>query len=110
MQIRLSEEASLYVESQLAGGGYRSADEFIEDLLLKRRRAGVEVGEERSARTRLQESAAVKAWDDAEDAAHDRRLRRSPEGILADLRSGVTEEEIAEARREMWGNFPREDL
>ncbi len=34
--------------------------------------------------------------------------RRSLEGIWADLDVNITEEDIAEARREMWGNFPRE--
>ncbi len=36
--------------------------------------------------------------------------RRSLYGALADLNIEVTEEEIAEARREMWGNFPREEF
>ncbi len=36
-----------------------------------------------------------------------KRPRRSLEGLWADLGQPVTEEEIAEARREMWGNFPR---
>ena len=34
--------------------------------------------------------------------------RRSLEGLWADLDVHVTEEDIAEARKEMWGNFPRE--
>jgi hypothetical protein len=29
-------------------------------------------------------------------------------GLWADLNFHVTEEDIAEARREMWGNFPRD--
>jgi len=33
---------------------------------------------------------------------------RSLEGLLEDLNVDITEEDIAEARREMWGNFPRE--
>lgn len=39
-----------------------------------------------------------------------KRPRRSVEGLWADLQVGVTEEDIAQARREMWGNFPREDV
>jgi len=35
---------------------------------------------------------------------------RSVEGLCADLGVDITEEDIAEARREMWGNFPREDI
>ena len=34
--------------------------------------------------------------------------RRSLRGALADLDIKITEEDIREARQEMWGNFPRE--
>ena len=33
---------------------------------------------------------------------------RSLEGLLEDLHIDITDEDIAEARREMWGNFPRD--
>ncbi len=33
---------------------------------------------------------------------------RSMEGLWADLDIRITEEDIAEARREMWGSFPRD--
>jgi hypothetical protein len=33
---------------------------------------------------------------------------RGLEGIWADLGIDITDEDIAEARREMWGNFPRD--
>ena len=36
--------------------------------------------------------------------------RRSLLGIWADLGVQISEEDIAEARHEMWGNFPREDI
>jgi hypothetical protein len=39
-----------------------------------------------------------------------KRPRRSLKGIWAGLGYSVSEEDIAEARREMWGNFPREDI
>jgi hypothetical protein len=32
----------------------------------------------------------------------------SLEGLLEDLHVDITEEDIAAARREMWGNFPRD--
>ncbi|HLI82748.1 MAG TPA: hypothetical protein VKV17_02460 [Bryobacteraceae bacterium] len=35
---------------------------------------------------------------------------RSPKGILSDLSFTVTEEDFAEARREMWSGFPRNDI
>ena len=33
---------------------------------------------------------------------------RSLEGLWADLDIHITEEDIAQARREMWSNFPRD--
>jgi hypothetical protein len=36
--------------------------------------------------------------------------RKSVEGLWADLGASITAEDIDEARREMWGNFPREDI
>ena len=35
--------------------------------------------------------------------------RRSAKGLLADLGIHISKEDIDEARREMWGNFPRAD-
>ena len=43
-----------------------------------------------------------------EQNAFPKRPRRSFIGALAHLNIHITEEDIAEARREMWGNFPRE--
>jgi len=37
-----------------------------------------------------------------------KKPRRSLLGLWADLDIHITEEDIAEARREMWGNFPRD--
>ena len=37
-----------------------------------------------------------------------KKPRRSLYGALADLNVKITEEDIREARKEMWGNFPRE--
>ena len=36
--------------------------------------------------------------------------RRSLKGLWADLGIDISPEDIAEARREMWGGFPREDV
>ena len=35
---------------------------------------------------------------------------KSVKGMWADLKVDITEEDIAQARKEMWGNFPREDI
>ena len=37
-----------------------------------------------------------------------RKPLHSLEGIWEDLNIDITEEDIAQARREMWGNFPRD--
>ena len=34
--------------------------------------------------------------------------RKSYKGMWADLGISITDEDIAESRQEMWGNFPRE--
>jgi hypothetical protein len=39
-----------------------------------------------------------------------KRPQRSLKGLWADLNIHITEEDIAEARHEMWGNFPRDDF
>ena len=36
--------------------------------------------------------------------------RRSLMGLCSDLGIHISEEDIDEARKEMWGNFPREDI
>jgi Arc/MetJ-type ribon-helix-helix transcriptional regulator len=35
--------------------------------------------------------------------------RRSPRGILADMRSSITPADIAEVSKEMWARFPRDE-
>jgi Protein of unknown function (DUF2281) len=35
---------------------------------------------------------------------------KSVKGMWANLDMEITEEDIAQARKEMWGNFPREDI
>lgn len=36
--------------------------------------------------------------------------RRSLKGLWADLGVDISEEDLSQARKEMWGNFPREDV
>jgi len=37
-----------------------------------------------------------------------KKPRRSLRGLWKDLNFQITDEDIAQARREMWGNFPRD--
>lgn len=39
-----------------------------------------------------------------------REPRKSLAGLWADLNIDITDEDIADARRECWSNFPREDF
>ncbi len=39
-----------------------------------------------------------------------KKPRRNPIGLCANLGINITAEEIDEARKEMWGNFPRDDF
>ncbi len=45
-----------------------------------------------------------------EKKAGERCSRRSLKGLWADLGVDISAEDIAEARREMWGGFPLEDV
>jgi len=36
--------------------------------------------------------------------------RRNWIGLASDLSVDLTEDDIAEARREMWGNFPKQEI
>lgn len=45
-----------------------------------------------------------------EKKAGPRRSRHSLKGLWADLGVNISPEDIAEARREMWSGFPREDV
>ncbi len=46
--------------------------------------------------------------DSLKEANGAKKSLRSLRGLWADLNIHITEEDIAEARREMWGNFPRD--
>lgn len=39
-----------------------------------------------------------------------KRPLRTAKGLWVDLGIDITEEDITAARKEMWGNFPREDI
>jgi len=43
-----------------------------------------------------------------EKKAGERRSRRSLKGLCDDLEVSISPDDIAEARREMWGGFPRD--
>jgi hypothetical protein len=54
-----------------------------------------------------------KLYDIVEDMDHEvsvKKPRHNPIGLCADLGVHISEEDIDEARREMWGDFPRDDI
>ncbi len=51
---------------------------------------------------------AIEFVESLQKKAQKRTPRVSLEGIWADMDVNITEEDIREARQEMWGNFPRE--
>lgn len=89
MEVTLNTEYEQFIHRQIDAGRYRSAGELIQDALrlLRERDRPPSKAEVASTSTR----------------------RRSPEGILADIPSGISAEEIAALRQEMWANFPRDD-
>jgi hypothetical protein len=44
------------------------------------------------------------------EETHGSAPKRSLYGLWADLGIDITEDDIDDIRREMWGNFPREDI
>jgi hypothetical protein len=52
----------------------------------------------------------VLKFADALNVPGQQKPRRDPEGLWADFDIDISEEDIAELRREMWKNFPREDI
>ena len=45
-----------------------------------------------------------------DEVTEDRKPRKSGRGLWADLNIDLRAEEMDEARREMWKNFPRDDV
>ena len=58
----------------------------------------------------LPEGTAVSIEPEQGSPAEAKQPRRSSRGLWADLGVEITEKDIEEARREMYANFPREDI
>ena len=54
------------------------------------------------------QKAVLEFVDSLKEKNGSKKPRRNVRGLWADLNINITEEDIAEARREMWGNFPRD--
>lgn len=94
--VSLTPHFEQFVRQQLAAGRFNSEDEVIN--------AALRLLEYQS----LPQGAAVAGDKQMSQAAVPADLasgRRSPRGLLADIRSDITAEEIMEARREMWSGL-----
>jgi Arc/MetJ-type ribon-helix-helix transcriptional regulator len=71
MQIHLTDETARYLEARLRRDGYRSASDFLEDLLRQQRLR--EAGHDMSRRPlhRAQEQVAAAIWENDADARYD---------------------------------------
>jgi putative addiction module CopG family antidote len=123
----LPPDLAQFVRVQLAKGRFQSEGEVIRAALYlleeqsarhetSRTWRKTEIGNARPSIT--PEPGTTQFWDrlrkvlgappmPAQDAGAVPAARRSPRGVLADLRSGISPDEIKEARSEMWSGFPR---
>jgi len=101
-----------FIREQLAAGRFHSEDEVIRDAL-QRLRAATPTDRPFDLSRLPERTALTERWETpaewlAASAAGDRPPapeRRSPRGLLADLRRGLNVDDIQSARREMWAGF-----
>jgi putative addiction module CopG family antidote len=87
MEISLNPEIEQLISGHVQSGEYSSAADVVRTaVLLLHERSG-----------------------SASPHQHVNPPRRSPRGILADIRSYISPEDIAEVRKEMWTGFPRDE-
>lgn len=124
MNVPLTPHLQKFVRDQLASGHFQSEADVI--------RAALELLEDQSRSTaslpqypsvdseithRSSGPARQERWAGPRDRRHRRddeapkslSVRRSPRGILADIRSDISSDDIEEARREMWTSFPHSE-
>ena len=87
MEITLNPDIEQLISGHVKSGEYSSPDDVI--------RTAVLLLHERLGQPRPQEPV--------------RQPRRSPRGILADIRSYISPDDIVEVRKEMWTGFPRNE-
>jgi Arc/MetJ-type ribon-helix-helix transcriptional regulator len=87
MEISLNPDIEQLISGHVQSGEYSSPAEVI--------RTAVLLLHERSA--------------SADRQPKPNRIKRSPKGILADIRSNIGPDDIAEVRKEMWTGFPRDE-
>jgi hypothetical protein len=71
MQIHLTDETACYLEARLRRDGYRSASDFLEDLLRQQRLREAGHDTSRQPWQRAQEQVAATVWDNDADARYD---------------------------------------
>jgi putative addiction module CopG family antidote len=95
-----------FVREQLARGSFQTEGDVLRAAL----RLLAERSEESKATpAKPQADQALTSRVPGSDTAAIPSSRRSPHGILADIRSDISADEIKEARYEMWSGFPRSE-
>jgi putative addiction module CopG family antidote len=102
INVPLSPHLQAFVRKQLASGRFQSEDDLIRAALLML---------EENSRSHETSNACPHGADQVPsdvEARSPSRLR-SPRGILADIRSSITSDDIKSARQEMWSRFPNRE-
>jgi Arc/MetJ-type ribon-helix-helix transcriptional regulator len=107
-----------FVRQQIATGCYDSEDDLIRAalrLLEASSASGTPTGSRPDRHRELARPAAGERWETPGEWLTDSpptettppSARRSPRGLLADLRSGISPDDIREARSELWAGLHR---
>jgi putative addiction module CopG family antidote len=116
ISVPLTPHLQQFVREQMATGYFQTENEIIVAALRL-------LEDQTHARLRRDQGMASTAWEpraaswqELRDrlnngatgrAAREQMTRRSPRGILADIRSNISLEDFKEARRELWAGLPR---
>ena len=92
MQISINAEIEHIISRQLQSGKYSSTGEVIRTALLL-----------------LEQNDFAGSPDDWKQECLHPPQRRSPKGIMADIKSNIRVEEIRDVRNQMWSSFPRDE-
>jgi putative addiction module CopG family antidote len=129
ISVPLSPHVEQFVREQLANGFFQTESDVILAALRLLEEQSVSHGPlparpkqnlETGAIGKPSEPVSKEFWDGLRERLHADRMpgkeaarissvRRSPRGILADLRSHINPDDIKEARMEMWSGFPHGD-
>jgi putative addiction module CopG family antidote len=116
ISVPLTPHLQQFLREQMATGYFQTENEIIAAALRL-------LEDQTHARPRRDQGTASTAWEPRAASwqelrnrlntgatgrgAREQMTRRSPRGILADIRSNISLEDFKEARRELWAGLPR---